>query len=295
MNLKQALAQAQHDVMHTLEQYFHSQAHAQPRILAATQYSVQNGGKRLRPFLVYCVGNMLGADKSDLDKAAAAIECIHSYSLVHDDLPAMDDDDLRRGRPTCHIAYDEAHAILAGDSLQTIAFELLSSTDFAIGASAQLSLVKALSQASGLLGMVGGQALDINATNQDISLSQLESIHKAKTGALLSCAIKLGYLCAPNVEESTKAALDSYGNAIGLAFQVQDDILDIEGDTQTLGKPQGSDEAANKATYPALLGLEGAKQKLTQLYDEAISAIDSLAYDNTELKQLAQYIIARDH
>ncbi|WP_462158931.1 (2E,6E)-farnesyl diphosphate synthase [Pseudoalteromonas sp. GB56] len=295
MELKDALVQAQEDVVTTLEDYFATQSAAQSRILAATQYSVQNGGKRLRPLLVYCVGNMLGANKTDLDKAAAAIECIHSYSLVHDDLPAMDDDELRRGRPTCHIAYDEAHAILAGDTLQTIAFELLSSAEFTIDARAQLDLVNALSKASGLLGMVGGQALDIEATDKTISLAELEQIHKAKTGALLSCAIELGYLCAQNVEQSTKQALDSYGRAIGLAFQVKDDILDIEGDTQTLGKPQGSDLAANKATYPALLGLDGAKQKLQQLYDDAISALDVLPYDSAILQQLAQYVIARDH
>lgn len=295
VELKNALAQAQDDVVTTLEHYFATQSAAQARILAATQYSVQNGGKRLRPFLVYCVGNMLGANKADLDKAAAAIECIHSYSLVHDDLPAMDDDELRRGRPTCHIAYDEAHAILAGDTLQTIAFELLSGAEFSIDAHAQLKLVNALSKASGLLGMVGGQALDIEATGKTISLNELEQIHKAKTGALLSCAIELGYLCAPNVEQTTKQALDSYGKAIGLAFQVQDDILDIEGDTQTLGKPQGSDLAANKATYPALLGLDGAKQKLQQLYDDAISALDALPYDTAILQQLARYVIARDH
>ncbi|WP_105264494.1 (2E,6E)-farnesyl diphosphate synthase [Pseudoalteromonas sp. T1lg76] len=295
MELKQALAQAQQDVVHTLENYFHSQQDAQPRILAASQYSVQNGGKRLRPFLVYCVGSMLGANKGDLDKTAAAIECIHSYSLVHDDLPAMDDDELRRGRPTCHIAYDEAHAILAGDALQSIAFELLSSSDFNLEAGAQIRLVQSLSRASGLLGMVGGQALDIAATGKDISLSELEQIHNAKTGALLSCAIELGYLCAPKGDSDTQAALQKYGKAIGLAFQVQDDILDIEGDTQTLGKPQGSDEAASKATYPALLGLDGAKAKLQQLYDEAITALDNLPYDTRMLAQLAQYIIARDH
>ncbi|MBS3798075.1 (2E,6E)-farnesyl diphosphate synthase [Pseudoalteromonas sp. BDTF-M6] len=295
MELKQALAQAQQDVVHTLESYFHSQQDAQPRILAASQYSVQNGGKRLRPFLVYCVGTMLGANKSDLDKAAAAIECIHSYSLVHDDLPAMDDDELRRGRPTCHIAYDEAHAILAGDALQSIAFELLSANDFNIEAGAQIRLVQSLSRAAGLLGMVGGQALDIAATGKSISLNELEQIHNAKTGALLSCAIELGYLCAPKGDNKTETALQQYGKAIGLAFQVQDDILDIEGDTQTLGKPQGSDVAANKATYPALLGLDGAKAKLKQLYDEAIAALDSLPYDTKMLAQLAQYIIARDH
>ncbi|WP_278404277.1 (2E,6E)-farnesyl diphosphate synthase [Pseudoalteromonas ruthenica] len=295
MNLKHALAQAQQDVLHTLQRYFQTQQQTQPQLLAATQYCIENGGKRLRPFLVYAVGNMLAAHQDDLHKAAAAIECIHSYSLVHDDLPAMDDDELRRGRPTCHIAFDEAHAILAGDTLQTIAFELLSSTDFDIGASQQLALIRSLSQASGLLGMVGGQALDIAATDKAISLSELEHIHRLKTGALLSCAIELGYLCSPDVENSTRAALDDYGRAIGLAFQVQDDILDVEGDTATLGKPQGSDVAANKSTYPALMGLDGAKDKMQHLYQQAIDAVCPLPYDTRVLEQLAGYIIARDH
>lgn len=295
MQLQQALAHTQQALTQTLEQYFVAQQQAEPQLLAATQYSIHNGGKRLRPFLVYTVGAMLGANPQDLHKAAAALECIHSYSLVHDDLPAMDDDDLRRGRPTCHIAFDEASAILAGDALQTMAFELLSRDDFTLEPRAQLALIRSLSKAAGLAGMVGGQAFDIAATNADISLTQLENIHHKKTGALLSCAIELGYLRAPNVSAQTREHLDQYGRAIGLAFQVQDDILDIEGNTATLGKPQGSDLAANKATYPALLGLEGAKLKAQELYQQAINALQCLDHDTQLLHDLADYVIARDH
>jgi len=286
---------AQQDVEATLNRYFEQPLDTEQSIKQATHYSVLNGGKRLRPFLVYATGKMLGANKQDLEVLAAAIECIHSYSLVHDDLPAMDDDDLRRGRPTCHIVYGEAHAILAGDALQTLAFDLIANHSFNVPAQQQLKMIAALAKASGIEGMVGGQALDIAATDKLVNLAELERIHKLKTGALLNCAITLGALCAADTNQQTLLQLKQFGDAIGLAFQVQDDILDIEGDTQVLGKPQGSDVAANKATYPALLGLTGAKQKAQSLLKCALDALAAIDADTSELENLAKYIVERDY
>mgnify|MGYP001156113022 FL=1 len=286
---------AQQDVEATLNRYFEQPLDTEQSIKQATHYSVLNGGKRLRPFLVYATGKMLGANKQDLDVLAAAIECIHSYSLVHDDLPAMDDDDLRRGRPTCHIVYGEAHAILAGDALQTLAFDLIANHSFNVPAQQQLKMIAALAKASGIEGMVGGQALDIAATDKLVNLAELERIHKLKTGALLNCAITLGALCAADTNQQTLLQLKQFGDAIGLAFQVQDDILDIEGDTQVLGKPQGSDVAANKATYPALLRLTGANQKAQSLLKFALDALAAIDADTSELENLAKYIVERDY
>jgi farnesyl diphosphate synthase len=295
VNLKQQINAAQNRLDTYISNYFSLPLDTDETVKSATFYSINNGGKRLRPFLVYTVGRLLGANEADLDVAAAAIECIHSYSLVHDDLPAMDDDDLRRGKPTCHIAYDEAQAILAGDALQTLAFEFLSRHEFSVSAKQQIKMINTLAVASGLQGMVGGQALDIAATDKSITIEELERIHKLKTGALLNCAIQLGALCAHNVEAQTISALDSYGKNLGLAFQVQDDILDIEGDTAVLGKPQGSDLDNHKSTYPALLGLDGAKHKAHQLVEDALSALDTIPHNTDVLAELAKYIIERDH
>lgn len=286
-----ALYQAR--VEQALQEFLPAKELTEETLLAASQYSLLNGGKRLRPLLVYLTGELLAANEHDLNKIAAAIECVHSYSLVHDDLPAMDDDDLRRGRPTCHIAFDEATAILAGDALQTLAFEIISKP-MTIDALAQLSIVSELAKASGLQGMCGGQALDIAATNRLVSQQQLERIHKLKTGALLCAAVRMGAI-AGNANKTELDALTQYANAIGLAFQVQDDILDIEGDTHTLGKPQGSDIAANKSTYPAILGLEAAKQFAKDLVNQAILALQQLEGDTSRLQAVAEYIIARDH
>ena len=262
------------------------------RLEKAVAHGLLLGGKRVRPFLVYAVGTMLGAKLEQLDHAAAAIECIHAYSLIHDDLPAMDNDELRRGKPTCHIAFDEAHAILAGDALQTLAFELLSCEIGTLSSCQQIKMINALSKASGANGMCGGQALDLAATNQAISIKQLEAVHQAKTGALLCCAVELGTI-AGNANEQDKQALLTFAKHIGLAFQVQDDILDITENTQTLGKPQGSDQAANKSTYPALLGLKGAQEKANELFKSALQALDSLPYNTELLAQFAAFIINR--
>ncbi len=265
-----------------------------PRLLDAMQYSLLLGGKRLRPFLVYSVGRMLGAELTDLDGPAAAIECLHTYSLIHDDLPAMDDDDLRRGKPTCHKAFDEATAILAGDALQTLAFDILAHHPYQhVDTSRQLQLLRELARQSGYHGMCGGQAIDLAHTNKTMTLAALEHMHQLKTGALIQCAVKLGWLCSKDEKPEHLNALQSYASAIGLAFQVQDDILDIEGDTATLGKPQGSDLEANKVTYPALMGLEPARKKAEELVVQAQQALQTLPYDTTELAALASYVIAR--
>ena len=264
------------------------------KLLAAMRYSLLLGGKRVRPFLVYSVGQMLGANLADLDGPAAAIECLHTYSLIHDDLPAMDDDDLRRGKPTCHKAFDEATAILAGDALQALAFELLCSHPYQqVNLASQLELVKQLAVHSGYNGMCGGQAIDLAHTDKAMTLAALENMHQLKTGALIETSVRFGWLCSGKTDENELTALVTYARALGLAFQVQDDILDIEGDTATLGKPQGSDLEANKATYPKLLGLEAAKAKAQMLLAEAKDALSVLPYDTSELSAFAHYVIAR--
>ncbi|MEO3678624.1 (2E,6E)-farnesyl diphosphate synthase [Rheinheimera fenheensis] len=264
------------------------------RLLSAMSYSLLLGGKRVRPFLVYSCGTLLGASLADLDGPAAALEALHSYSLIHDDLPAMDNDDLRRGKPTCHKAFDEATAILAGDALQALAFDILSHHPYQqVGAPEVLQMLQTLARAGGYAGMCGGQAIDLAQTNQQTSLAQLEQMHRLKTGALIENAVELAWLCSPNRQLADKEHLLQFARALGLAFQVQDDILDIESDTQTLGKPQGSDSKANKATYPALLGLEQAKAKAQQLYQDALNALSKLPYNTDELRSFAQYIIER--
>ena len=259
----------------------------------AMKYGLLLGGKRVRPFLVYATGKMLGAETTALDYAAAAIEAIHAYSLIHDDLPAMDNDELRRGQPTCHIAFDEATAILAGDALQTFAFEILTEAP-SLSAEQKLQLVKVLAQASGVQGMCLGQSLDLISEHKQVNLAELELIHRNKTGALLTAALKLGFICSPHFEnKELEQQLERYSQAIGLAFQVQDDILDIEGDSAEIGKPVGSDLSLDKSTYPKLLGLEGAKQKAQELYQPALHELDNLPFDTTALRALAEFIVNR--
>ncbi|QEH47742.1 (2E,6E)-farnesyl diphosphate synthase [Aggregatibacter actinomycetemcomitans] len=259
----------------------------------AMKYGLLLGGKRIRPFLVYATGKMLGADMAHLDYAAAAIEAIHAYSLIHDDLPAMDDDELRRGHQTCHIAFDEATAILAGDALQTLAFEILTDIPH-LSAEQKLMLIKTLSAAAGVKGMCLGQSLDLISEQKIISLQELEQIHLNKTGALLTAALKMGFICSPHFADAALAQqLERYATAIGLAFQVQDDILDIEGDSATLGKTTGSDLTADKSTYPKLLGLEGAKQKALELYERALTELKNLPFNTTALYALAEFIVKR--
>nr|WP_154325256.1 (2E,6E)-farnesyl diphosphate synthase [Pantoea sp. 201603H] len=267
-------------------------------LVNAMRYGALLGGKRLRPFLVYATGEMLKADPASLDAPAAAIECIHAYSLIHDDLPAMDDDNLRRGQPTCHIKFGEDTAILAGDALQTLAFSILADDPMpGVSPQSRIAMISELAQASGVAGMCGGQALDLAAEGKHIDLAALEQIHRHKTGALIRAAVRLGALSAGDRGRDALPALDRYANAIGLAFQVQDDILDVVGDTAVLGKRQGADQDLGKSTYPALMGLENAREKAWDLHKEALSALESLAaqsLNTTLLQALASFIIERD-
>ncbi|MFN1534300.1 MULTISPECIES: (2E,6E)-farnesyl diphosphate synthase [Vibrio harveyi group] len=277
-----------------LNQWLEQLPHQEQPLIQAMKYGLLLGGKRVRPFLVYITGQMLGCEPEDLDTPASAIECIHAYSLIHDDLPAMDNDDLRRGQPTCHIKFDEATAILTGDALQTLAFTILAEGELNPNAeSHRIKMVQALAQSSGANGMCVGQALDLGAENRRVSLAELEEIHRNKTGALINCAVKLGALAAGDKGLDVMPHLERYSRAIGLAFQVQDDILDIISDTETLGKPQGSDQELNKSTYPSLLGLEGAMEKAHTLLQEALQALEAIPYNTQLLEEFARYVIER--
>ncbi|MBD2857786.1 polyprenyl synthetase family protein [Spongiibacter sp. KMU-158] len=264
------------------------------KLFSAAEYSLTNGGKRIRAGLVYAAAQAIGHDDAlyaDLDKIAAALEMIHAYSLVHDDLPAMDDDDLRRGKPTCHIAFDEPTAILVGDGLQTRAFELLTQLEHCSADNA-LKMIGTLAAAAGNRGMVGGQAIDLGAVNTELDLTQLQTMHQLKTGALIRASVALGALAAgANTEQLAK--LDTYAQAIGLSFQVQDDIIDIESSTEELGKQQGADQALNKPTFPRLLGLDGAKDLAQQLHQQALGALEELADSAWTLRELSAFIISR--
>ncbi|EGA69345.1 octaprenyl-diphosphate synthase/dimethylallyltransferase/geranyltranstransferase [Vibrio sinaloensis DSM 21326] len=292
--MQEALTSLQQRNNAQLEAWLNTLPHQQQPLIEAMRYGLLLGGKRARPFLVYITGQMLGCTLEELDTPAAAVECIHAYSLIHDDLPAMDDDELRRGQPTCHIKFDEATAILTGDALQTLAFTILADGHLNPDAQAQrIKMVKALAEASGAAGMCMGQALDLAAENRDVSLQELEEIHRNKTGALMKCAIRLGAMAAGSKGVEVLPLLDKYADAIGLAFQVQDDILDIISDTETLGKPQGSDQELNKSTYPALLGLEGAVNKAHTLLNEALQALSAIPYNTELLEEFARYVIER--
>ena len=279
-----------------LTQWLNELPNKQLPLIQAMHYALLSGGKRIRPALVYMVGEMLECDLSSLDTAACAMECIHSYSLVHDDLPSMDNDELRRGQPTCHIKFNEATAILAGDALQTLAFTILSEGLLAPESEIQrVPMIQALARASGISGMCLGQSLDLDAENKIITLEQLESIHQNKTGVLIKCAVQLGALSAGEKGVNIIPQLTLFADTLGLAFQVQDDILDVISDTQTLGKPQGSDQALNKNTYPSLLGLEGAKKKAQELLTESLQALEIIPYNTDQLEKFARYIVKRDY
>lgn len=257
----------------------------------AMQYPLAPESKRIRPILVHAAALACGT-AADVDYAAGALELIHTYSLVHDDLPAMDDDDLRRGKPTLHKAYDEATAILVGDGLQARAFELIAEAP-GLSAAQKVAMIKVLAKAAGPSGMVGGQYLDIAATGKDLSLKHLEAMHALKTGALIRASLALGGIAA-DANNDQLVALDRYGIHTGLAFQVVDDILDVEGCTEDLGKTQGKDREANKPTYVSLLGLDGAKDEAQRLLQSALGALENFDESATHLRQLAHYIVDRD-
>lgn len=267
------------------------------RLHQAMRYSVLGGGKRLRPCLVYATGEALGLPLEKLDAPALAVELIHAYSLIHDDLPAMDDDDLRRGQPTCHKAFDEATAVLAGDALQTLAFQSLTADydkDAAKGLR-QARMVGVLAGASGTAGMIGGQMLDMAATGRSQSLDELKTMHELKTGALIQACTQLACLCRPDASAEQTERLDNYGRSIGLAFQIQDDVLDEESDTETLGKTQGADQEHGKSTFPSLIGLEQSKKNAEDLVARAIDCLDAFDDKADNLRALARYIVERDH
>ena len=269
------------------------------RLREAMRYSTLGGGKRLRPTLVYLTGESLGAPLSDLDAPAAAVELIHVYSLVHDDLPAMDDDDLRRGRPTCHRAYDEATAILVGDALQALAFSVLADESMgSITAATRLGMIKTLAFAAGTAGMAGGQAVDLAAVGQTLSVDAVENMHRRKTGALIKGSVLLGALGAgidpgAAISSSDWHALQLFGDEIGLAFQIQDDILDVEGDVAVLGKTTGADAALSKPTYPSTVGLPAARDRARGLRDHAIEALAPLGPRIAPLVELARFVVSR--
>ncbi len=256
----------------------------------AMRHAVLGGGKRLRPLLVYAAGEATGADPALLDDPAAAVELVHAFSLVHDDLPAMDDDDLRRGRPTVHVAFDEATAILAGDALQALAFSVLAESP--AEPALRVAWLQSLAQATGTRGMCGGQALDMAATGARLELAQLERLHALKTGALIRSAVRLGAL-AGHADAATLARLDDYAAALGLAFQIRDDILDIEADSAQLGKTAGKDQAQEKSTYPALLGMDGAKARLREQAEKTKAALGPLGGQADALRRLAEFAVAR--
>ena len=253
----------------------------------AMRYAVLGGGKRLRAMLVYASGEACGVKRGVLDNAAAAVELVHAYSLIHDDLPVMDNDDLRHGRPSCHCVYGSAMAILTGDALQSLAFEVLATKQTDFVATQQLLMVTSLAKALGSCGMVGGQVLDIRAEGD------VEVMHQKKTGALILASVQLGVLAAPIQDPLRHEGLTQFANKLGLAFQIQDDILDVESTTAVLGKTQGSDSAQNKASYPACFGLELAKQRAEELYEEALLCLDDIGLQSPDLRVLAEFMIRR--
>ncbi len=264
------------------------------RLHAAQRYAVLGGGKRLRPLLVYCTGEALQVPIESLDAPAAAVELIHSYSLVHDDLPAMDNDDLRRGQPTTHRAFDEATAILAGDALQVLAFSLLARDRApATTPEARLRMIQILADASGTAGMAGGQAIDLAAVGRSLNSLELEAMHRLKTGALIRASVLMAAACSPHLSNAAWDALDGYSQDIGLAFQIQDDILDVEGNTEEIGKTSGADAARAKPTYPSVLGLETAKVRARELKERACERLALLGESAGVLAWLASYVIER--
>lgn len=292
--IKKFMKTSQERVDQALNDWLPPTSRAPYRLHDAMRYSVFNGGKRMRPILTYGTGQALGIAMDTLNGPACAVECIHAYSLVHDDLPAMDDDDLRRGKPTCHIAYNEATAILAGDGLQTLAFQILA-TDTSLSVSAQIrvEMIEILVQASGSHGMVGGQAIDLDSVGTSLDLPSLENMHIHKTGALIRASVRLATCVVEGLGQDKITRLDHYAKCIGLSFQIQDDILDEESDTQTLGKTQGKDRNHNKPTYPGLLGMSTAKQKALELHEEALDSLSVFDADASILRALSLYIIQR--
>lgn len=277
-----------------LDKYLPSDDPPEHNLAEAIRYSVVGGGKRIRPAMVYAAGEAMGVSTDLLDIPACAVEMIHAYSLIHDDLPAMDDDDLRRGRPTCHKAFDEATAILAGDALQALAYEILAKDDHEeLTPEHRIDMLSLLTEASGAHGMAGGQAVDLASVGKQLDLAQLEHMHQLKTGALIRASILLGGMCKQDISKDEMEMLSNYALCIGLSFQIQDDILDVVSDTETLGKPQGSDEAQEKPTFPAIIGLEKSRQLALEQHELALKYLEPMDEKADSLRQLSAYIVER--
>lgn len=292
--LKQFMADCQERAEKALDARIPMESRMPERLHQAMRYSALGGGKRLRPTLTYAAGVALGIPLERLDGPACAVELIHVYSLIHDDLPAMDNDDLRRGKPTCHIAFDEATAILAGDGLQALAFHILADdSSIEVPDHHRLSMVRCLAEASGSYGMVGGQAIDLASVGVQLDLPALENMHIRKTGALIRASVRLAALAQDVLNTELEIRLDHYAKCIGLAFQIQDDILDEESDTLTLGKTQGKDRDNNKPSYPSLLGLSGAKEKALEMHEAALESLKSFGQEAELLRELSRFIIER--
>lgn len=278
-----------------LDQWLQAATDDNAKLTEAMRYSAMNGGKRVRSLLAFASAEACGEPARDsLDAIACAIECIHAYSLIHDDLPAMDDDDLRRGKASCHIAYGEANAILAGDALQAEAFRILTAPELALASEIKVQLVQELALASGSQGMVLGQAVDLNAVSQTLSQSQLETMHRLKTGALIRAAVRMGAV-ATGANDTELAQLTQYAQCVGLAFQVKDDVLDVTADTSTLGKPQGADADMNKPTFVSLLGLKEAERYAQSLHRQALDVLAGFDYRADNLRHISGYIVNRAH
>lgn len=290
----ETFAQYKKRVDYTLDQTIHELTHPSALLRDAMLYATLNGGKRLRPLLIYAAGESLGQTAPALDFTAAAIECIHCCSLIHDDLPAMDDDALRRGKPTCHIAFDEATAILAGDALQILAFDLLASPKNHLATDIKLRLIQTLARDAGTSGMIGGQSLDLLAEGKNISTEELEHIHRLKTGALIRASVMMGVIAAGCTDEKILATYDQFATLIGLAFQLQDDLLDVVGNSKKLGKNTGQDSKLHKATYAVLFGVEKTRKRINDLMGTAQTILKSLRGDVGFLQRLCGYLIERD-
>jgi geranylgeranyl pyrophosphate synthase len=292
--LREFMAACQARLERVLSQWLPPAATHPASLHQAMRYAALDGGKRIRPTLVYASGQAVGSRRETLDAPACAIELIHAYSLVHDDLPAMDDDDLRRGKPSCHKAFGEAGAILAGDALQSLAFHMLSRDNPGTDAATRLRMIGTLALAAGSRGMAGGQTIDLEAAGRQLDIAELEDMHIHKTGALIRASVVLGALTAPELEDRALERLDHYAKCVGLAFQIRDDILDVEGETQTLGKRIGADQTLDKSTYPALIGLEASRQRASELNEEAQDSLSGLGPDADPLRKISLYIIERD-
>ncbi len=293
-DLKTWQQQAQAQTELALERVLPTAATVPNTLHEAMRYSALDGGKRLRPLLVLAAAELGDADAAALEQAMAAIEMVHVYSLVHDDMPPMDNDSLRRGKPTCHVQYDEATALLVGDALQTQAFDVLSRPT-GLPAARQLKMVSVLAQASGSLGMAGGQAIDLANVGKAMNQTELEQMHGLKTGALIRAAVALGALSCPELDDAALQRLDQYATKLGLAFQVIDDVLDCEADTATLGKTAGKDADNDKPTYVKLMGLAAARAYAETLVADAVALLEPFGEDALRLRQLAEYVTARNH